>query len=193
MRAACLAALLACAAPAFAKAKRTFFPEAVYNQVYAAWAEEQLKHVGEKPLWHGVEGKGIARQTRFMFVDGHPNKTRILHIRERVDGTGTMGVFSLDDHPFRVERRDVIDLSKDQIGVFTALIAQAGAFEFELGSWDGDELYMHCQLLEMERVDASGYRYSSVNIGCNQPAKLIPLIEQVMAWAKIERRDRQLF
>ncbi|HMT44283.1 MAG TPA: hypothetical protein PKA59_06990, partial [Chakrabartia sp.] len=73
------------------------------------------------------------------------------------------------------------------------LAVESGTFDFAAGSWDDmQEVYVHCQLLEMERADASGYRYSSINIGCNQPKKLMPFVEHVMALAKIKRRDPQL-
>ena len=67
-----------------------------------------------------------------------------------------------------------------------ALAAQSGVWEFDIGSWDGDELYMHCQLLEMERANRAGYNYSSVNIGCNHPAKLMPLVDEVVRLAELE-------
>jgi hypothetical protein len=40
-------------------------------------------------------------------------------------------------------------------------------------------MYLHCEILEMERADTSGYRYSSVNISCNRPRKLEPLLDFV--------------
>lgn len=122
-------------------------------------------------------------------------KTRILHFRERGDGSGTLHVFSIDHRwrkPIRIERDSTIKLDAAQLAVINRLAEQSTAFDFEAGSWDGESIYMHCQLLEMERADVSGYRYSSVNIGCNQPAKLMPLVEHVMALAKIKRRDPQL-
>ncbi len=154
-----------------------------------------LKSVGEKPIWHGPED-GLVRQTRFVFSDGYSIKTRILHIRERSDGSGTLHVFSVDHRsskPSYVERSSVIKLNVAAIRKINRLAETSGTFGFESGTWDDEgDFFTHCQILEMERIDALGYRYSSVNIGCNQPAKLMPLVEHVMALAGIKRRDPQL-
>ena len=178
-----------------AQDKKTFYPDNVYAMIYSGWAETNRKRVEEKPLWHGVES-GSARQIRFALTDGRFNKTRIIHIRERPDGTGTLHVFSLGAaprKPTRMERRDVIKLDAGAMAAVNRLAVESGTFDFAAGSWDDmQEVYVHCQLLEMERADASGYRYSSINIGCNQPKKLMPFVEHVMALAKIKRRDPQL-
>ncbi|HMT44040.1 MAG TPA: hypothetical protein PKA59_05770 [Chakrabartia sp.] len=195
-RTALLAILVLCAVPAFAKKAQDFFPPKVWSGFYyAGMGVSALEWVGEKPIWHGLE-HGLVRQTRFVFTDGHPNKTRILHIRERDDGSGTLHVFSINEvprKPKRIERRNIIKLDAASIATINRLAAESGTFDFEVGSWDDKEdIYVHCQTLQLERMDAGGYRYSSLNIGCNQPAKLMPLVEHVMALAGIKRRDPQL-
>lgn len=195
-RTALLAALLASAAPASAGEAQRFFPPKVWSGVYyVGMGLSALERVGEKPIWHGLED-GLVRQTRFVFTDGHPNKTRILHIRERADGSGTLHVFSIDEaprKPKRIERRSVIKLDAASVATINRLAAESGTFNFEVGSWDDkDDIYVHCQTLQLERMDVGGYRYSSLNIGCNQPAKLMPLVDHVMALAGIKRRDPQL-
>jgi hypothetical protein len=195
-RAALLAGLLAGAVPATAGEDQRFFPPKVWSGFYyAGMGLSALEEVGEEPIWHGLE-HGLVRQTRFVFTDGHPNKTRILHIRERADGSGTLHVFSINEvprKPKRIERRSVIKLDAASIATINRLATESGTFNFETGSWDDkDDIYVHCQTLQLERMDAGGYRYSSLNIGCNQPAKLMPLVEHVMALAGIKRRDPQL-
>ncbi len=195
-RATLLAVLLACAVPAVAEETQRFFPPKVWSGVYyAGMGLSALEWLREKPIWHGLED-GLVRQTRFVFADGHPNKTRILHIRERVDGSGTLHVFSIDEgprKPRRIDRRSVIKLDAASVATINRLVAESGTFDFEVGSWDDkDDIYVHCQTLQLERMDVGGYRYSSLNIGCNQPAKLMPLVEHVMALARIKRRDPQL-
>jgi len=76
-------------------------------------------------------------------------------------------------------------LSPEALAGLTALAEQSGTFDHAVGTWDQgpdgeEELFLHCQTLEMERVDAAGYRFSSVNIGCNQPQKLMPLVDEVI-------------
>ncbi|MFN3864077.1 MAG: hypothetical protein ACK4RT_07330 [Erythrobacter sp.] len=72
----------------------------------------------------------------------------------------------------------------------SALAQQSGTFDHAVGTWDrsaeGEEgIYLHCQTLDMERVDAGGYRLSSANIGCNRPARLMPLVDEVIRLADI--------
>ena len=60
------------------------------------------------------------------------------------------------------------------------LAGASGTFDFDVGSWDDEEIYLHCQSLAMERANHAGYRFSSVNIGCNRPEKLAPLVAKVI-------------
>ncbi len=51
---------------------------------------------------------------------------------------------------------------------------------------------MHCQTLDMERVNAAGYRVSVVNIGCNQPKKLTPFVDEVVRLAKMKATENRM-
>ena len=58
-----------------------------------------------------------------------------------------------------------INLTSDDLARLDKLAEEAGAFEFERSSWDGEGLYLHCQTLDIERANPAGYRVSVVNIG----------------------------
>ncbi|MEL1251486.1 hypothetical protein [Aurantiacibacter gilvus] len=167
------------------------------STAYAGWSQGQLCNAGQGPLWQGTPD-GIARITRFTFTHGHASFFRYAVISERDDGRawiefggggyGEDGVRSgweaLEPH-----RRD---LSAEDLARFNALAESTGTFEHSVGTWDGGELYMHCQLLEMERAEGSDYSFSSVNIGCNQPERLMPLVRHVMdlAWLEFAEEGR---
>lgn len=187
-------ALLVCAAPAFADSetpsREAFYPPDAPEQV--GYSLSDLIRAGEKPLWHGPESGNIVRQTRFVFGDGHPNLTRILHIREHKDGSAMLSIVHVRSgyrKPTRVKRSKPIALDAAQVSAFNSRAEETGTFDFKFGDWDNkDDLFVHCQMLEMERIDASGYRFSSVNIGCVRPAKLMPLIDHLFALAHLKPR-----
>lgn len=149
------------------------YPKAAYG-----WSDCGLMNGGELPLWNEIPD-GRTRITRFVFTEGHISFFRFITITEKANGTGELKVGGGG----RKERTRVFrraSLSHTQISELNDLAEQSGTWKFEFGSWDGDEIYMHCQLLEMERADAQGYRYSSVNIGCNHPNRLMPFVNEVV-------------
>jgi hypothetical protein len=85
-----------------------------------------------------------------------------------------------------------IRLSAEDMRRITMLGEQSGVWEFEAGTWDetGDgSVFMHCQLLGMERADADDYCYSEVRIGCNKPRRLMPFVDEIARLAKL-RTDK---
>jgi hypothetical protein len=190
--AAALAMAAACwAAPAAAAPKdcRILPPNVRESAVYAGFSESRMCEAGLKPLWQGLP-EGAAQVMRFTFSSGHALFWRSVTIIQLPDGSGRMEVVGGG-----FERRDVrsswVDLrpvrqrlKADDIAALTALAEQSSAFDHEVGTWHADDppgtLYLHCQTLELERVDAAGYRFSSVNIGCKRPARLMPLVDEVI-------------
>lgn len=161
------------------------YPQAVYEQtISAGWSDCDLKDVGEQPLWQNRLTQQ-SQVTRFVFTEGHGSFFRYVTITEFPDGTGELKTGGSDRgrraHAARRSR-----LSSQQISNLNLLGAQSGAWEFDIGSWDGDEIYLHCQFLEMEKANSGGYRYSSVNIGCNHPPKLMPLVFEVARLARLK-------
>ena len=197
-RAAALALAAACwAAPAAAADDCQMLPPAVREaEAYAGYSASRMCEAGLKPLWKGVP-EGAAQVMRFTFSSGHAMFWRSVTITTLPDGSGRLEVVGGG-----FERRDVrspwIDLKPvrrrlkaDDIAALTALAGQSGTFDHEVGTWDRrpdgeEEIFLHCQTLELERADAAGYRFSSVNIGCNRPDKLMPLVDAVIRLADIE-------
>lgn len=190
-RAAALALAAACwAAPAAAEDNCQMLPPSVREAgVNSGYSASWMCEAGLKPLWQGVPD-GAAQVMRFTFSSGHALFWRSVTIIQLPDGSGRMEVVGGG-----FERRDVrspwVDLrpvrrrlKADDIAALTALAEQSSAFDHEVGTWHADDppgtLYLHCQTLELERVDAAGYRFSSVNIGCKRPARLMPLVDEVI-------------
>jgi len=192
-RAAAAVLLAACgAAPAAAaEADCQMLPPAVSGAgVYSGYSESRMCAAGLKPLWQGVPD-GAAQVMRFTFSSGHAFFWRSVAITALPDGSGRLEVVGggfkrRDVRSLWVDLRPVRRrLSPEALAGLTALAEQSGTFDHAVGTWDQgpdgeEELFLHCQTLEMERVDAAGYRFSSVNIGCNQPQKLMPLVDEVI-------------
>jgi hypothetical protein len=157
------------------------YPADVYELTYSAWADCRLRDVGEKPLWSGVTSPRYRQQARFTFNDGHMRYTKVINFVELANGTGLIELKTIVPYGGQLDVRDRrrLKVSAQNVLRFNELARASDAWKFETGSWDGAEMYLHCEILEMERADTSGYRYSSVNISCNRPRKLEPLLDFV--------------
>jgi len=160
---------------------------------YGGWSGCDLKRLRQPALWKGLP-EGAQQVTRLTFTDGHVFFFRSVTITQFADGKGVVAVRGTSrPGPARptmpaVVRR-TIKLSTADLARIDQLAEQAGVFQFERGSWDGEELYMHCQTLDIERANAAGYRVSVVNIGCNQPKKLMPFVNEVVRLAKMKNNE----
>lgn len=167
------------------------FPASVRRYtIYGGMSDCYLSRIGEKPLWRDLAEDHV-QTLRFTFVHGHALFFRSVRIDTLPDGSGRMVVDGTNRRAsIRQESKRIgphtVQLSGEEMAQIDRLVAQPGTFEHEIGTWDktdGDTLYMHCQTLDLERADADGYRTSSVNIGCNHPNKLMPLIEEIVRLA----------
>lgn len=187
-----IAALLA--APAMAQpneAKCELLPKNVREAaVYSGFSESRMCDAGLPPLWKGLP-ENTASVMRFTFSSGHSMFWRTVTITQLSDGSARLDVvggdFARPDvrSPWRDLKPVRRTLSADELASVQKLASDAGAFEHEIGTWDkrpegSTEIFLHCQLLEMERVDSAGYRFSSVNIGCNRPSRLMPLVDAII-------------
>ena len=172
-------------APGYAKESKDqsgrcgMYPPSVYDLPYSAWSDCWLHKVGEKPLWNGLTKPTYLQQVRFTFTDGHMRYVKVIDLVELSEGTGLVELKTIvPDGGGELDTRDErrIKLSAEQVKQFNQLALASDAWKFETGSWDGTDLYLHCETLEMERADRLGYRYSSVNISCNRPDRLEPLL-----------------
>jgi hypothetical protein len=195
----CISAMLCLALPTSSRADDKdedpycgMLPPTVHEgALYAGWSACDMQRRGEKPIWQGLP-TDTKQVTRFIFTQGHEMFFRVVKIVEYADGTTELKVFGTRNRnhyrkPERTARTIRRKLSPEEVSRVHKLSDDAGLWEFEVGTWDqiagengGEmELFMHCQLLEMERANREGYRFSSVNIGCNQPRKLMPLVNEI--------------
>jgi hypothetical protein len=185
------------AAPAAAEKRECQMlpPEVGETALYAGFSESRMCDAGLKPLWQGVPD-GAEQVMRFTFSSGHALFWRSVTITQLPDGSGRLEVVG-GGHGRRGARSPWVDnrkvrrrLSPEALATLTALAEQSGTFDHEVGTWDqraeGERrIFLHCQTLELERADAEGYRFSSVNIGCNRPDTLMPLVDEVIRLADI--------
>ena len=157
---------------------------------YGGFSGCNLKRLRQPALWQGLP-KDAQQVTRLTFTDGHLFFFRTVAITQQSDGNGFLTVRgtsrpgpNLPSMPSVVRRK--INLTSDDLARVDKLAEEAGAFEFERSSWDGEGLYIHCQTLDIERANPAGYRVSVVNIGCNQPVKLMPFIREIVRLARMK-------
>jgi hypothetical protein len=147
-----------------------------------AWSGCALKRAGEKPLWKEALDPAIIQVVRLVFSSGHDGSFRYVTLVQRADGTSRIesgGVDARYRQPRHVWSRRGRNISPQDWVEIDRLAEASGTFDFDIGSWDGEEIFAHCQNLALERANRAGYRFSSVAIGCNRPAKLAPLVDKV--------------
>jgi len=164
------------------------YPDVIYESAYAAYSDCRLKKVGEQPLWHGITSTGFRQKIRFAFTEGHFAYTRVINFTELANQTGIIKVYTIiatKEHKSKVIGRQRHEVSRRDIALLNTLGDQSGVWHFANGSWDDEEIYQHCQSLDMERINGEGYRFSSVQIGCNHPSKLMPFVDHLTKLAEI--------
>ncbi|QAY75613.1 hypothetical protein [Sphingosinicella sp. BN140058] len=175
--------------PASAVGRCGMFPAEVQDLPYAGWSDCFLRGAGEKPLWKGMIGNRARQQVRFTFTDGHLRYVRVIDFIELADGTGRIErktILPAGDRTYKVEKKRARTVSLADVRRLNDLAATSDVWKFETGTWDGEEIFLHCQTLDMERTEPAGYRFSSVSISCNRPRKLEPLIEFVTSLAGLK-------
>lgn len=174
-------AILLLGAPSVAAAEDRCgtYPDAVFDQADAGWGDCLLHDLGEAPLWHGLE-PNLRQHIRFTFTEGHGLWTRVVNIIEYADGGARVSLRSVLTGP-RDHKRQLppqsATVTAAQIATLNQLAEQSGVWKFDVGSWNNPkDLVIHCEMLDMERANADGYRFSTVWISCSKPAKLVPLV-----------------
>jgi len=177
-RTAIAALLIVCPARAHAGDRCGTYPE----EVATGYADCILRDGGEKPLWLGGQRRGVVQEIRLTFTEGHLAYTKVIHLTQRTNGKTSIRLKTL--RRARDGRVVVITgksrrLSAQEVAMIDQLGSSSGTWEHRIGSWDGNEFFMHCETLDMERVTSDGYSFSSVNISCNQPQRLMPFVNFV--------------
>lgn len=166
-------------------------------EVATALSDCILRDAGEKPLWRGSLQRGILQEIRFTFTEGRLAYTKIIHVTQRANGRASIRLRML-----RRERDGNITiiadkrrrLSAQEVATIDQLGSASGTWEHRVGSWDGDDLFIHCETLDMERATSEGYSFSSVSISCNQPQRLMPFVSFVTELVGLKPyADRQMF
>lgn len=156
---------------------------------------------GMPVLWQGLPEDAVAVM-RFVFAGGNDGSVSVVTITELPSGTGRLVTRRLrpgrplaDTPP---PRRHGLHrtLSTAELARLGTLAADANVWGFAVGTWDGQAgegetlISVHCQSLDMERIDAGGYRYSGVSISCVRPRALMPLVDEIVRLGGL--RDRGL-
>jgi len=168
-----------------------------YPEEVTGFSDCVLRDTGEKPLWRGSLPRDVVQVIRFTFTEGHLAYSKIIDITERTDGKSAIRLRTFrrerDGHRSLTEQRSHA-LSAQDLRTIDQLGSSSGTWDHRIGSWDGDEIFMHCEMLDMERATRTTYSFASVNISCNQPKKLMPLVEFITGLVDLKPyADRQMF
>jgi len=170
-------------------------PPSAERALYAGYGACWLRKIGKKPLWRGLARPDYRQQIRFTFAEGHMRYVRVIDFVELSTGEGrvdTVTITSPDGRAMKTSGRARRAVSRDAVQKLNRLAEASGAWEFAVGSWDGEEMFHHCQILDMERIDRAGYRSSTVNISCNRPSRLMPFVEHLAGLAGV-KEERGLY
>jgi hypothetical protein len=145
----------------------------------SAWSGCDLQRAGQKPLWPIEKLPTDAEVVRF-FSSGRDRSFRYITFIKLSDGSSRIESGGLDwssksAAEWWPKRRRIINAQER--AQLDSLLSASGTFDFPIGSWDGKEIYIHCQSLAMERVHSQVYSFSSVSIGCNRPEKLVKVVD----------------
>jgi hypothetical protein len=179
---------------------RIISPEVERSAVDAGYSSSRMCAAGLSPLWRGLRYQlsglpDVFPVTRFTFSDRHGLFWRSVEVTELPNGTGMMEIVGggFTERSIGREWQDMSPterpLSHRQMDRINGLIAASGTFDHAIATWDmndeGVAIFLDCQLLEMEQLAIRGYRFSSVNIGCHRPRRLMPLVDAVVELANI--------
>lgn len=177
-------------------ANTAMFPPDVVetNKSYRDWYGEVLSEMGEKPLWRrtGEDNRGAV--VRFTFIPGvgRIKGPHALVIRVEMPPSGAATLVARQSYrngqvtSTRQLRR--LKIEPHQIATIEAMGQAADLWKFKSGTWQSNDenvIYIHCTELIMERATPTDYSVSHVLISCNQPAKLLPLIDYMVMLAKL--------
>jgi hypothetical protein len=165
-----------------------FPPDAIeLEDSYRDWYGPELEQLAEMPLWVNREEAHEKEVIRFLFIPGvgrvkgrHSTVIRI----EIEDGVAHLIARAKFNHLGRRNIRTLTNksLSNAQTTKLRELANQADAWKFRVGDWgehDPEAIYIHCTELIMERRLRTEYAVSHVLVSCEQPNRLMPLVNYV--------------
>lgn len=175
-----------------------FPPDAInLNDNYRDWYGPELEQLKEKPLWVDEEAAHEKEVIRFLFI---PGATRIKGrdstvIRIEIEnGKARLITRAQFNQPGRRNVRTLADkgLSHAQVAELQELANKADPWKLRIGDWgehDPEAIYIHCTELIMERRLRSEYAVSHVLVSCEQPNRLMPLVNYVAELAGQRQKD----
>ena len=195
----CFLAVLFCSSAVFAAAEKSalFPPDVVEtNDFYADWYGPELERLNEKPIWNDAAESEIVR---FTFLRGaslvRGVNSIVIRIQKSKDGGATLLAKRryIDQGSSEIQTIRRIRLATTQVEKLDMLARQADLWRYRSGTWmeKDDDIYIHCTELIMERASGSEYSVSHNLVSCNQPIRLMPLVDYVAELAKL--RPDQLF
>jgi hypothetical protein len=158
------------------------------DEVIADWASPILAHMDERPIWQGGASGEITY--RFFFMG---NSCRVTSIRLWKSEISTRYVVKMLNRCEESAQFEVVGdgriWKQDQVEL-QSLMDASDMWRFRAGNWnDPEEVYLDCTTLLMERAAASEYNFSRVEISCNQPRKLMPLVNKIVALVGLSPGD----
>ena len=172
-----------------------FPPQAIEaNENYRDWYGPELVQFGEKPLWVESDDAAGRETIRFTFIPGatllRGRHTTVIRIETEKGKARLIARTEINDRGKR-SNREVANksLSFAEVVKLQAFAEKAEPWKYPVGTWEKDEISIHCTELLMERRQRSSYAVSHILISCNQPDRLMPLVDYVAELAGQKRKD----
>ena len=167
------------------------------NENYRDWYGPELEGLGEKPLWIDSRDFSNREVIRFTFIPGAAlikgRDTTIIRIEITGRKARLIARTEVRDGQGRTIREVAHkEISSTELATLRRLSEQAETWKYSVGDWEEQkegEISIHCTELLMERRQRSSYAVSHILISCNQPARLMPLVDYVAKLAGQKRKD----
>lgn len=173
-------------------------PDAIEtNDNYRDWYGPELERLAEKPLWVDNEPASKKEIIRFLFIPGvgriKGRDSTVIRIEIGDGATRLIARTQINNRRrSKVETLTDKSLSHAQVKKLRELANQADPWKFRVGSWgehDPEAIYLHCTELIMEHRLRSEYAVSHVLVSCEQPNRLMPLVNYVAELAGQRQED----
>jgi hypothetical protein len=182
-----------------AQAPVSMFPPDIIesDDTFRDWYTPVLTRLGEKSLWVESSATHDSEVMRFLFVPGVDRVKGRNSTVIRIEIEGQTARLIARGEVSRLGYRTVrtltnLRLSPQQITRLRELSNQADPWKFRSGTWNNlsqDVFYFHCTELIMERRLRSDYAVSTLSVSCEQPNRLMPLINYVVELSGQRQED----
>ena len=178
----------------------SFFPPEVHDE---GWGDGIYRDFGERPLWSKDAAAGYTRRVRVFVFPSYAFSRVAIRIDTRASGetTGYVALIrpSHNERQPEIKERRTFTVTADDLATLNQLIHESTLWEIYPEHWvdrKADSQTDHIRIcidgvqLIMERVTASGYRYSEGNAICpGLPLTVLQFVDHMIDMAGLGKTE----